>query len=183
MVSLRSIRQTKKLKFSCHLKKNSHMKDKINLPIALGESLNQKASLDERIKESLNLIFEAFDAKNCTFHRADDSLLHLVDQIGLPEKIAEIASKIPIGKGMAGICAERKEPVTMCNLQKDESGVARPAAKDTKVEGAVVVPLINEEGKVFATLGIGKSGEYEYSEDEIKLLTECAQVLMGTISQ
>jgi len=161
------------------------MKDKINLPIALEELLNQKVPLDERIKESLNLIFEAFDAKNCTFHRADigDSLLHLVAQIGLPEKIAEIASKIPIGKGMAGICAERKEPVTMCNLQKDESGVARPAAKDTKVEGAVVVPLINEEGKVIATLGIGKSGEYEYSDDEIKLLTECAQVLMGAISQ
>ena len=84
---------------------------------------------------------------------------------------------------MAGICAERKEAVTMCNLQKDESGVARPAAKDTKVEGAVVVPLINKEGKVIATLGIGKSGEYDYSDDEIVSLEKCAQLLMEKLSQ
>tara|TARA_B100001094_G_C18056969_1_gene732988 strand:- start:65 stop:550 length:486 start_codon:yes stop_codon:yes gene_type:complete len=161
------------------------MKDKTKLLITLEQLLKKDFSLDEKIKEALKLIFEAFEAKNCTFHRADsgDSFLHLVDQIGLPEKIAQIASKIPIGKGMAGICAERKEAVTMCNLQKDESGVARPAAKDTKVEGAVVVPLINKEGKVIATLGIGKSGEYDYSDDEIVSLEKCAQLLMEKLSQ
>jgi len=129
------------------------MKAPTDLPIILQGILDKDSPLEDRIKKSLNVIFEAFDARNCTFHRADmeDSFLYLVDQIGLPEKIAEIASKIPIGKGMAGICAERKEPVTMCNLQTDDSGVARPAAKDTKVEGAVVVPLVDESGEVIAT--------------------------------
>lgn len=159
------------------------MKVPTDLPVILEEVLGKDSSLEDRIKKSLNVIFEAFDAKNCTFHRVDvgDPFLYLVEQIGLPEKIAEIASKIPIGKGMAGICAERKEPVTMCNLQTDDSGVARPAAKKTKVEGAVVVPLIGESGEVIATLGIGREGEHEYSEEEVKLLEQCAQILMIAI--
>ena len=159
------------------------MKVPTDLPVILEEVLGEDSPLEDRIKKSLNVIFEAFDAKNCTFHRSDmgDSFLYLVGQIGLPEKIAEIASKIPIGKGMAGICAERKEPVTMCNLQTDNSGVARPDAKDTKVEGAVVVPLVGESGEVIATLGVGKAGEYEYSEEEVKLLEQCVTILMSAV--
>jgi len=159
------------------------MKVPTNLSIILEEVMGEDSSLEHRINKSLNVIFEAFNAKNCTFHRADmgDSFLYLVGQIGLPEKIAKIASKIPIGKGMAGICAESKKPVTMCNLQTDDSGVARPAAKDTKVEGAVVVPLVDESGEVIATLGVGKAGEYEYSEKEINCLEQCAEILMSAV--
>ncbi len=159
------------------------MKIPTELPIILEEVLSEDTPAEDRIKKSLNVIFEAFDAKNCTLHRADmgDSFLYLVGQIGLPEKIAEIASKIPIGKGMAGICAERKEPVTMCNLQTDASGVARPVAKDTKVEGAVVVPLVGESGEVIATLGVGKAGEHEYSEEEVKILEQCTEILMSAV--
>ena len=52
---------------------------------------------------------------------------------------------IPFGKGMAGICAERREPVSMCNLQTDDSGVARPTAKETKVAGALEV--VHDQGR------------------------------------
>ena len=45
-------------------------------------------------------IYKVFDAKNCTLHslNEDGSFLSLVGQIGLPEKIAEIAKIIPVGK-------------------------------------------------------------------------------------
>ena len=69
----------------------------------------------------------------------------------------------------------------MCNLQTDDSGVAKPAARDTRVEGAVVVPLINE-GQVAATLGIGKGEEYDYSDNEIAELKQCAAALMAALS-
>ena len=139
---------------------------------------------EDKMRHALEVISESFNATNCTFHRADlgDSFLHMVSQIGLPDHIATMAEKIPVGKGMAGICAERKEPVTMCNLQTDDSGVARPSAKDTKVEGAVVVPLMDEAGNVVATLGVGKAGEYEYSEEEIQCLEGCAEILMSAVT-
>ena len=40
---------------------------------------------------------------------------------------------IPVGKGIAGQVIAQGQPVTMCNLQTDTSGVARPDAKQTGV--------------------------------------------------
>ena len=135
-----------------------------------------------RLQAAVEEIAGEFEALSCTFHRAieDHSFLELIAQTGLPPHVAELAVRIPFGKGMAGICAERREPVTMCNLQTDDSGVARPAARDTKVEGAVVVPLLIG-GEVAATIGIGKSREYDYSEGELDALEQCAAALMSSL--
>ena len=160
------------------------MSELVNVISEISGILAKDDGAEDKVRHALKVISESFNATNCTFHRADlgDSFLHMVCQIGLPDHIATMAEKIPVGKGMAGICAERKEPVTMCNLQTDDSGVARPSAKDTKVEGAVVVPLMDEEGNVVATLGVGKAGEYEYSEEEIHSLEGCAKILMGAVA-
>ncbi|EPR67791.1 Signal transduction protein [Cyclobacterium qasimii M12-11B] len=85
-------------------------------------------------------------------------------------------STIPVGKGMAGIAAERMEAVQVCNLQTDDSGVVRPGAKDTKVEGAITAPMILE-GKLYGTLGIAMKDPYEFNEEEIKALMEIAAAL------
>jgi signal transduction protein with GAF and PtsI domain len=162
------------------------MNDAVTLPERIGTILQRNGDIEERLAQILTEITGYFQARTCTFHRVtkENSMLELIAQVGLPPHVAEIAARIPFGKGMAGICAERREPVTMCNLQTDDTGVARPAARDTKVEGAVVVPLVNEQGEAVATLGIGKDGEHDYSGDEIKTLQQCASVLLkGTGGQ
>lgn len=148
----------------------------------LGALLQDNGGLEDRLQAAVEEIAREFDARTCTFHRAttEDQLLELVAQVGLPPHIAEIAGHIPFGKGMAGVCAQRREPVTMCNLQTDDSGVANPAARDTRVEGAVVVPLVAED-RVIATLGIGKGEEYDYSEEEIHTLERCATALIAAL--
>ena len=162
------------------------MNDAVTLPERIGTILQGNGDIEERLAQILTEITGYFQARTCTFHRVtkENSMLELIAQVGLPPHVAEIAARIPFGKGMAGICAERREPVTMCNLQTDDTGVARPTARDTKVEGAVVVPLVNEQGEAVATLGIGKDGEHDYSGDEIKTLQQCASVLLkGTGGQ
>ena len=146
------------------------MTDSVTLPERIGTILQGNGDIEERLAQILTEITGYFQARTCTFHRVtkENSMLELIAQVGLPPHVAEIAARIPFGKGMAGICAERREPVTMCNLQTDDTGVARPTARDTKVEGAVVVPLVNKQGEAVATLGIGKDGEHDYSGDEIK---------------
>ena len=148
----------------------------------LNAILKAEETAENRMRMAVEEIAGQFDARSCTFHRAieDHSFLELVAQTGLPPHIAELAIRIPFGKGMAGICAERREPVTMCNLQTDDSGVANPAARDTRVEGAVVVPLVAED-RVIATLGIGKGEEYDYSEEEIHTLERCATALIAAL--
>lgn len=72
---------------------------------------------------------------------------------------------------MAGIAAQRREPVEMCNLQTDNSGVARPAAKETKVEGSIAVPMLLDE-ELYGVLGIAKPVPYDFTETEINGLME-----------
>jgi len=110
-----------------------------------------------------------------TIHKLHEptQLLRLVAQVGLPPQLMNVVGIIPVGKGIAGECAQKNRPVTMCNLQTDTSGVARPAAKQTGVGGAVCVPIRNGD-KVIGTFGIGTAREYEYSAAEINALQDIA---------
>ena len=119
-----------------------------------------------------------FDCSTGTLHFLDESkLLQLQSQVGIPEFLIPKLSTIPIGKGMAGIAAERRKPVEMCNLQTDDSGVARPSAKDTKVEGSLAAPLIYNE-ILYGTIGIAKPIPYDFTQDESDLIMEIGE-LMG----
>lgn len=128
---------------------------------------------------------QTLDYFNCTtgtLHVLDDDtdILHLKAQVGVPEFLLPKMSAIPIGKGMAGIAAERKEPVQVCNLQTDASGVVRPGAKDSQVEGAITIPLLRDT-KLYGTLGIAKKEPYEFSDLEIAHLVQIGQAITGKI--
>lgn len=141
------------------------------------------SSGDLNWQELLETIISVFDCTTGTLHVLDEStnLLMLKAQKGIPDFLLPKMSAIPIGKGMAGIAAERKAPVEMCNLQTDESGVARPAAKETKVEGSIAVPMLLE-GKLYGTLGIAKSEPYEFTESESETLLAIGEEIARSIA-
>ena len=62
-------------------------------------------------------ILRHFACDSGTIHRlADDGHLHLAAAgAGMPEVVLEKIRVIPVGKGMAGLCVERNEPVDACN--------------------------------------------------------------------
>jgi L-methionine (R)-S-oxide reductase len=118
----------------------------------------------------------AFDCTTGTIHTLDQEtqLLMLRAQRGIPEFLLPKMAQIPIGKGMAGIAAERREAVEMCNLQTDESGVARPSAKETKVEGSLAAPMLLD-GALYGVIGIAKPVPYDFSEKEISELMKIGE--------
>ena len=83
---------------------------------------------------------------------------------------------IPIGKGMAGIAAERREPVQVCNLQTDASGVVREGAKMTRMEGSLAVPMLDGK-RLCGVLGVAKPVEYEFTAAQTEALMAVGQVL------
>lgn len=130
----------------------------------------------------LKITLEHFDCSTGTLHFLDkDALLQLQSQVGIPEFLIPKLSTIPIGKGMAGIAAERRKPVEMCNLQTDDSGVARPSAKDTKVEGSLAAPLLYNE-KLYGTIGIAKPVPYDFTKAEMDLLMEIGESISKKLS-
>lgn len=133
-------------------------------------------------EQFLSEVISAFDCSTGTIHFLDnsDSLLKLKAQQGIPEFLLPKLSVIPIGKGMAGIAAERREPVEMCNLQTDSSGVARPAAKETKVEGSIVIPMLLND-VLYGTLGIAKPISYDFTEEEVNNLLKIGEAMSSAI--
>jgi GAF domain-containing protein len=89
---------------------------------------------------------------------------------GIPRPVLDAVRLVPIGKGMAGLAVQRKEPVSVCNLQTDASGAARPGAKATGMEGALVVPLLIGDEAVGA-LGIANRAPRAFTPEETALLT------------
>lgn len=127
-------------------------------------------------QQLLSAIISSFGCSTGTIHilDKDSKLLKLQAQQGIPDFLLPKMTEIPIGKGMAGIAAERRQPVEMCNLQTDDSGVARPAAKETKVEGSIAVPMLLD-GELFGTLGIAKPVPYDFTEDEQEALMKIGE--------
>src|SRR5207253_2150142 len=112
-------------------------------------------------------VLAAFDCPTGAIYFLDTAsgMLKLGAQRGIPEAVLPRVQLIPIGKGMAGLAAERREPVQVCNLQTDTSGVAKPAAKETRMEGSIAVPILLGE-KLGGTLGIAKPVPYEFTAAE-----------------
>ncbi|MGH7994050.1 MAG: GAF domain-containing protein [Limisphaerales bacterium] len=129
-------------------------------------------------EKALRLALEHFHSETGTIHRldAERQLLRLVAQVGLPPQMLEAVKTIPVGKGIAGQVIAQGRPVTICNLQTDASGVARPGAKQTGVGGALCVP-IRYHDKIVGTLGIGTVRPYEYTPEEMRLLEEVGRII------
>ncbi len=130
------------------------------------------------MQERLEEIVRSFGADTGTLHLMENGVLVLKGQVGLPPHVQEIVRRVPVGKGMAGLAAERNAPVAACNIQTDASGDVRPGAKQTGVNGAIVVPVRDGSGAVRGTLGIGVHRVYEYTPEETeRLMVEGARLV------
>ncbi|NEU56417.1 GAF domain-containing protein [Halorussus sp. MSC15.2] len=121
---------------------------------------------DETPTALLRDVLEEFDCTSGTLHRAEGDELTLVAQEGIPDTVVAEIETIPFGKGMAGLAAERREPVQVCNLQTDDSGVVEPGARETMLEGSIAAPIIGLSGTLEGTLGIAKLEPYEFTPTE-----------------
>lgn len=140
----------------------------------------EKADSIDDWQNLLSEIIQAFDCSTGTIHTLDKNtgLLKLKAQQGIPEFLLPKMTAIPIGKGMAGIAAERREPVEMCNLQTDDTGVARPAARETKVEGSIAAPMMRD-GVLYGTLGVAKPVPYDFTTAEVDTLMQIGELISG----
>jgi GAF domain-containing protein len=113
--------------------------------------------------------------------------VHLIPQGGqmmdllaareIPPGVLEKVRVIPIGKGMAGVAVEKRQPVTTCNLQQDDAGgVIRQGARATGVQGALAVPIIVDDEAIGA-LGVATREPRDFTRAEIDTILSMANVL------
>lgn len=131
----------------------------------------------------LDVVLREMDCPLGSIHLLGDSgELELTVHRGLPAIVVDKVRLVPIGKGMAGIAAQRKEPVQVCNLQTDTSGVVRPGAKETKMEGAIACPML-QGSKVLGVLGVAKPVAYEFTAQEVAWLRSVGDHLAAEVAK
>lgn len=135
--------------------------------------LNSTEPREKVLENALRETLRQFRSETGTIHVLDPEKqsLHLAAQVGLPPQLLDIIKTIPVGKGIAGQVAAQNKPVSICNLQTDSSGVAKPGAKQTGIGGSLCVP-IRAGGKLIGTLGVGTVRPYEYTPEEARELEE-----------
>jgi len=153
-----------------------------NLNNQIAAILNSESDPAKGLEESLRLILSDFQSETGTIHGldAENQLLHLTAQVGLPPQMLDVIKTIPVGKGIAGQTAAQNKPVTICNLQTDTTGVAKPGAKQTGVGGALCVPM-QRDGKIVGTLGIGTRRQHEYTSEETARLQDIANGIAAAL--
>jgi putative methionine-R-sulfoxide reductase with GAF domain len=154
------------------------------LPAQINEILKSASEDDTALVKTLRLILADFQSETGTLHLldAEQQLLHLAAEVGLPPQMLAAVRTIPVGKGIAGQTVAQNKPVTICNLQTDTSGVAKPGARQTGVGGALCVPL-RRDGKIIGTLGIGTVRAHEYTPEETRRLEEMATLIAASLKE
>jgi GAF domain-containing protein len=117
-----------------------------------------------------------FQCQTGTVHLLREGVLRLAAHVGIPPQLLPIIDTVPIGKGIAGLAAERREPVSLCNLQTDTSGQARPSARQTGMEGSLAVPML-VDGGLRGVFGIAKATAHDWTDDEKAIVLEIASAL------
>jgi signal transduction protein with GAF and PtsI domain len=131
-----------------------------------------------QLNQDLEKIIRQFGADSGTIHLLEeDGVLHLkAASAGIPPAVLEIVKTVPVGKGMAGLCVERNQPVNACNIQTDTSGDVRPGARATGLQGAIVVPIVRN-GVAVGALGIANRHERVFTDEEIARLMKEGEAL------
>ena len=142
-----------------------------NLPISV------LSAISRGLEASLVAVMEHFGCQIGTVHGMGvDGNLTLITHKNLPPPIVQIIQTVPLGKGIAGLAAQRREPVSLCNLQTDTSGQARPAAKTTGMEGSIAVPML-VNGELRGVFGIAKTQAHEWTDAEKARLLHIATLV------
>lgn len=128
--------------------------------------------------ETLERILTQIDADSGTIHLlGEDGVLHLkAASAGIPQVVLDTIQDVPVGKGMAGLAVERKQPVNACNIQTDASGDVRPGARVTGLQGSIVVPMLRGDDAIGA-LGVANRRERTFTDAEAKLLVAIGKLL------
>ncbi len=128
----------------------------------------------------LERLLENLEADVGTIHGIEPGGdLVLLAARGLDPELTGRVQRIPPGKGLAGLAAQKRAPVEVCNLQTDTSGQAKPAARQTGAGGSIAVPML-VDGELRGVLGIALIEAHEFDEGEKQFLLELAAAT-GTV--
>lgn len=135
---------------------------------------------DHAARAALESLLRDLAADSGTVHAiGPDGALHLRAAVGIPEPVLAVVRVVPIGKGMAGLAAERGRPVNSCNIQHDATGDVRPGARATGLAGSVAVPVLGDDGRLLGVVGVATRAERTFTSVEEQAIAARGRAFFG----
>jgi PAS domain S-box-containing protein len=125
-------------------------------------------SMDELLAELLSRVREAMNVDTVAILLTEPEGDELVAWAakGLEEEV-ELGVRIPVGKGFAGKVSASRSPVIINDLETAD--VLNPLLKKKGLKSLLGVPLLIE-GRVIGVMHVGRFTQYEFTEDDTRLL-------------
>jgi L-methionine (R)-S-oxide reductase len=145
----------------------------------INEIVESAATAEEGAQLALDAIMKETGTVTGTVHLIPrgGQMLELLAAKDIPAFVLDKVRLIPVGKGMAGVAVEKRQPVTTCNLQEDDAGgVIRQGARATGAQGALAVPMMVDDQAIGA-LGVATKEPRDFTRAEIDALLEIGSVL------
>ncbi|QFQ97039.1 GAF domain-containing protein [Streptomyces phaeolivaceus] len=114
---------------------------------------------------------------------AEEGEIVLVASYNLPVSVRNGTAVIPIGKGMAGTAARRREAVAIRDFQADTTGVAVRAGRAAGAKGSLTVPVFaaTDDTHLVAVIGLGFPEVHDFTPEDIARYTEDATTVRAVL--
>ncbi|MFP4164155.1 MAG: GAF domain-containing protein [Chitinispirillaceae bacterium] len=140
----------------------------------ISRAIMDKNYLDDVLPLIVSVTAKITGSKICSILLLDKSKKELILRACQTESgYYNQRSNTPLGKGIAGRVAQTNEPIKVFNVQKDPRYINKKVALEDGLVSLLSVPM-SVEGEVIGVINCYTSDEYDFSNDDVDMLTTVA---------
>ncbi len=145
-------------------------------------AVNKAPDLQKALSVLVNAVKEAIASDVCSIYLVDDASRSnvLMATVGLHVK-AVGKVRLPMGRGLVGLVAERAEPVNVADAPAHPRYVRITDTGETRYRGFLGVPIIQNR-RVLGVLVVRQVEMREFQDEEVTFLFTLAAQLAGAIT-
>lgn len=145
-------------------------------------AVNKAPDLQKALSVLVNAVKEAIASDVCSIYLVDDDSRSnvLMATVGLHDK-AVGKVRLPMGRGLVGLVAERAEPVNVADATVHPRYIRVTDTGETRFRGFLGVPIIQNR-RVLGVLVVRQADSREFHDEEVTFLFTLAAQLAGAIT-
>jgi signal transduction histidine kinase len=147
----------------------------------IASAVSQSLDLDAILNSALDNVLELMNGDTGGILLLDDKTNTLSYRVyrGLSEEFVQSISGLKLGEGIAGIAAQRGEPIYVDNISKDPR-ITRSIVIDEGLRGFASVPLISKN-KVLGVMTIASHTLRRFTPQDVQLLSSISNQIAVAI--
>jgi len=155
--------------------------DRVSLLADVAEVVARSHDLDETLQNVVELVAKRLDTDVCSVYliEADLTRLTLSATIGLyREAVGHV--QLPVGEGLVGLAAERREPVVVERAESHPRYKYFPETGEERFSSLMAAPLI-VRGVTIGVLVVQTREPRQFDAHEISMFQTCAQLIAPVV--